>query len=48
MIKHHDLKMYGGVEITAECIFDEGEWATSHPNCFTPGEIASSIQWTGG
>jgi hypothetical protein len=32
----------------AKCIFYGGEWATSHPSCFTLGEIASSIQWTGG
>jgi hypothetical protein len=45
MIKCHVLKMYGEVEITVKC---GGEWTTSHPNRFTPGEIACSIQWTGG
>jgi hypothetical protein len=36
------MKIYGGVILVG------GEWSTSCPSCFTPGEEAPSTLWVGG
>jgi len=42
--------MYGGMEVwlyTLTPALDEGEWSTSCPSNFAPGERAPGTHWTG-
>jgi hypothetical protein len=42
--KHYAMKVYGGVDIQIHIFLTSalagGEWLVSHPDRFTPGEIA--------
>jgi hypothetical protein len=51
LIKPHAMKMYRGVEMYLHTFWtlalDRGEWSASHPDNFSPREIAPSILRTG-
>jgi hypothetical protein len=43
LVKHHVMVTYGGVEVqlhTLTSILNGGEWLSSRPSRFTPGERA--------
>jgi hypothetical protein len=46
------MKAYGGVDVQIQIFLtsalDEGEWSTSRPGRFTPGERAPGTHWIGG
>jgi hypothetical protein len=45
------MKMYGGVDVRTHVFLNSalvGEWSSSRPGRFTPGEGAPGTCWTGG
>jgi hypothetical protein len=45
------MKAYGGVDVWTHMFLTSalvgGEWSTSRPCCFTPGERAPATHWRG-
>jgi hypothetical protein len=46
------MKMFGGADVKIHIFLTRalagGEWSTSHPGRFTPGERAPGTNWIGG
>jgi hypothetical protein len=49
---HYAMKAYGGVDLQTQVFLTSklvgGEWSTSRPGRFTPGERAPGTHWIGG
>jgi hypothetical protein len=42
----HGTKFIGPLFLTSA--LDGGEWSSSRPGCFTPGERTAGVHWIGG
>jgi len=51
LIKHHDIKIYGGDEVQFQVFLtsavDAAKWSASRSDRFTPGKTAPGTRWIG-